>query len=97
MGAHFEVYPGGKKAHFRRIHEASGVAYEDMLFFDNESWNVREVGALGVVSVYTPKGMTGAAWREGLAKFAAARGAAAGAGAGAGRQKGGGGGGRRPR
>lgn len=60
----------------------------------NCSWNIREVSSLGVVSVYTPKGMTNAVWREGLTRFAAARGgapaAAGGGGGGVRQQKGGG-------
>lgn len=32
-------------------------------------WNVTEVSRLGVKCVYTPRGLTAAAWREGLALF----------------------------
>lgn len=74
VGAHQEIYPGSKKTHFARVIKAAGVEYSDCLFFDNESWNCREVAPLGVVCVHTPRGMTNAAWQEGLAKFAAARG-----------------------
>ncbi|GBF91945.1 hypothetical protein Rsub_04669 [Raphidocelis subcapitata] len=77
MGRHSEIYPGSKLTHFRRIAKDSGVDFSDMLFFDNENWNCREVSQLGVVCVHTPRGMTNAVWREGLAKFAAARGGSA--------------------
>lgn len=33
---------------------------------------MKEVAELGVVSVHTPRGMTAAAWREGLEAYAAA-------------------------
>ena len=72
VGRQQEIYPGGKKTHFRRIHERTGVAYEEMLFFDNESWNITDVAPLGVCSVYTPRGMTAEAWAQGLAAFGAA-------------------------
>ncbi|KFM25945.1 hypothetical protein F751_4197 [Auxenochlorella protothecoides] len=47
---------------------ATGIAFKDMLFFDNESWNIK-VSRLGVVSIYTPHGMTSDNWEYGLAEF----------------------------
>ena len=41
-----------------------------MLFFDNEMRNCRDVGRLGVTSVYTPDGMTERTWQQGLTEFA---------------------------
>ena len=72
IGQQQEIYPGGKTTHFRRIHERTGIAYEHMLFFDNESWNILDVAPLGVCSVYTPRGMTEEVWATGLQAFAAA-------------------------
>ncbi|BGP14686.1 hypothetical protein JCM10213v2_002635 [Rhodosporidiobolus nylandii] len=68
-----EIYPGSKMEHFRNIHEKTGIAYEDMLFFDDESRN-REVTKLGVTFVLVPNGGTTRtlfetgleAWRKGL-------------------------------
>ncbi len=31
-----EIFDSNKKAHFRNLKERSGVAFEDMIFFDNE-------------------------------------------------------------
>ena len=67
-----QIYPGNKQTHFRRIAEASGVALDDMLFFDNEMRNVRDVADLGVTCVHTPDGLTMALWERGLAEFAQA-------------------------
>ncbi|CAK5278207.1 unnamed protein product [Mycena citricolor] len=41
-----QIYPGSKLAHFRAIHKKTGIPYEQMLFFDDESRN-REVERLG--------------------------------------------------
>jgi magnesium-dependent phosphatase 1 len=36
-----QIFPGGKTTHFRRLREASGVDYAQMIFFDDEPRNVR--------------------------------------------------------
>jgi magnesium-dependent phosphatase 1 len=69
-----DVASGTKKAHFARLREASGVEYEDMLFFDNEGENCVDVAQLGVICVHCPGGMTADAWNRGLALFADTRG-----------------------
>ena len=50
--------------HFGRLRAATGVPYEEMLFFDDCNW--------GEVTVRTPEGLTEADWRAGLQRFAAA-------------------------
>ncbi|GAA6055181.1 hypothetical protein JCM3770_002223 [Rhodotorula araucariae] len=68
-----EIYPGSKMEHFREINRKTGIAFEDMLFFDDESRN-REVAKLGVTFVLVPNGGTSRqlfelglkAWRKGL-------------------------------
>jgi magnesium-dependent phosphatase 1 len=72
VGQYQEIYPGSKKTHFRALQQATGIDFEDCLFYDNESWNITDVAAIGVCSVYTPEGMTKAVWEEGLAAFEAA-------------------------
>ena len=44
---HLEIYPGSKITHFVKLQKATGVRYEDMLFFDDESRN-KNVESLGV-------------------------------------------------
>ncbi|KAI8074430.1 magnesium-dependent phosphatase-1 [Gongronella butleri] len=56
---YMEVYPGDKREHFKELHEASGIPYNRMLFFDDESRN-RSVQFLGVhfVLLNPDKGVT---------------------------------------
>jgi magnesium-dependent phosphatase-1 len=53
-----------KTHHFKRLHAATKVPYEDMVFFDNENWNIRSVSKLGVKCIYTPDGMKKRHWDE---------------------------------
>ncbi|GMK57642.1 hypothetical protein CspeluHIS016_0404760 [Cutaneotrichosporon spelunceum] len=68
-----EIYPGSKLRHFREIHRATGIPYEQMLFFDDEHRNF-EVERLGVTMVLVRDGMDWAAWREGVNKWRGRRG-----------------------
>ena len=76
IGAFKEVYPGDKTTHFRNFKKDSGVEFHDMIFFDNEWRNCRDVARMGVVCVHTPDGMTTDKWEEGLRAFAEAKAAA---------------------
>jgi len=67
---HLEIYPGDKRSHFRSLQRKSGLPYEEMLFFDDESRN-RNVEELGVVMQLVPDGVSRAeinrgveAWRQ---------------------------------
>jgi magnesium-dependent phosphatase 1 len=42
-----EIYPGSKITHFTKLQKATGLRFEDMLFFDDEARN-RSVETLGV-------------------------------------------------
>jgi magnesium-dependent phosphatase 1 len=54
---HMQIYPGSKTTHFERIHRDSGIEYEEMLFFDDESRN-KNVEALGVTMQLIRDGVT---------------------------------------
>lgn len=43
-----QIFPANKTQHFARIHQTSGVAFEDMLFFDDEARNRNVETELGV-------------------------------------------------
>ncbi len=55
---HEEIYPANKTRHFRRIAAESGVAFGDMIFFDDEYPNIRDISALGVHAVHVQNGVT---------------------------------------
>lgn len=67
------VFPGSKTTHFRQLKEQSGVAFEDMLFNDDDDENVHDVSALGVVCSHCPEGLTVASWLQGMEDFQLAK------------------------
>ena len=52
-----QIYPGDKRTHMTRLQKATGSAYEDILFFDDESRN-RNVESLGVCFWLVRDGVT---------------------------------------
>lgn len=46
-----EIYPGCKHTHFSKLKDRSTFEYSDMLFFDDESRNIRDMRQVGVESV----------------------------------------------
>ncbi|KAK9720809.1 hypothetical protein K7432_003873 [Basidiobolus ranarum] len=67
---HSEIYPGSKVQHFKRICKELGIQYEDMIFFDDEFRNIKEVGKLGVKCVYVQDGVTLKNFLQALEEFA---------------------------
>ena len=65
---YMQIFPGDKKQHFSKIHKASGVPYEEMLFFDDEVRN-RNVESLGVVMCLVRDGVTRAEVDRGISEW----------------------------
>ncbi|EAW06936.1 Mg-dependent acid phosphatase [Aspergillus clavatus NRRL 1] len=68
---YIQIFPATKTQHFSKIQQASGIAYEDMLFFDDEARNRNVETELGVTFCLVRDGMTKAevdrgvwAWRK---------------------------------
>ena len=61
-----EIYPGAKPAHFAELRRQSGFGYDAMLFFDDETRNICEVGALGVTCVEVRSGLSWEVFERGL-------------------------------
>lgn len=55
--AHQQIFPGDKRTHMKGLQQSSGVAYEDMLFFDDETRN-SNVEQLGVCFRLVRDGVT---------------------------------------
>ncbi|XP_077983475.1 magnesium-dependent phosphatase 1-like [Glandiceps talaboti] len=67
-----EIYPGCKKTHFGKFHKQSKIAYEDMLFFDDEPRNIRDISKIGVTCIHIDEtyGVTKKVFEDGLKEFA---------------------------
>lgn len=77
-----EIFTGDKTRHFESLREKTGIAYEDMLFFDDAKGgrygNCEPVARMGVMSVHTPEGLTSEVWKNAVEAFAAAKAAGGG-------------------
>ncbi|VDN99209.1 unnamed protein product [Rodentolepis nana] len=68
-----EIYPTGKTRHFRKLKRDSEISFQDMLFFDDLGFNIRDVSSLGVHCVHVDEdGVDLALLRSGLESFARA-------------------------
>lgn len=71
-GNHFDyqqIYPGSKVTHFTKLQEQTNLAFDTMLFFDDEHRNIVEVGELGVKCVEISNGLDWASFDRGLKMF----------------------------
>jgi len=68
-----EIYPGCKIGHFKKFQKATGYRYEEMLFFDDESRNIKDTKSLGVrpIHVHYDTGVTMEGLDIALEEFAA--------------------------
>ncbi|KAK8817939.1 hypothetical protein WA577_005299, partial [Blastocystis sp. JDR] len=53
-----ELITSQKFEHFRRIRDASGYSYEQMIFIDDEKHNIDDIETLGVICYYERKGIS---------------------------------------
>lgn len=64
-----EIHKGCKTTHLKNIAKKTGVPLQDMIFFDDQYGNCRDVAELGVTVAYTPNGVTRQIFQEALGKF----------------------------
>lgn len=74
MNGPIEMKSDSKVQHFERISAQTGVPFEDILFFDNERGNCKEVAKLKVVVAYCPDGVSKLLWDVSLKAFPTASG-----------------------
>ncbi|KAL1874932.1 hypothetical protein VTK73DRAFT_10358 [Phialemonium thermophilum] len=68
-----EIYPGSKIRHLEALAKKNGVAFEEILFFDDESRN-RDVETLGVTMCLVRDGISWAEVERGIREWRARRG-----------------------
>lgn len=71
--AYNEIYPSSKLRHFAALQRTSGIATQQMLFFDDEMRNITEVSTLGTTCVHVDQGMTYQLFQNGLMRFSEGR------------------------
>jgi len=65
-----EIYPGCKVTHFNKFKKDSGISFKDMIFFDDEMRNIRDISKLGVTAIFVSSaGMTLKLFDNGLAEW----------------------------
>lgn len=65
------IYKSNKQNHFRNMKKLyPHIEFSEMLFFDNEMYNITSVQKLGVHCIYSPEGMTEEIWNRGLEIYA---------------------------
>lgn len=62
-----------QKANNNHNKSKKSIQFKDVIFFDNEAGNCKQVARLGVTCVYTPRGVTYEAWENGLQNVPANR------------------------
>ena len=67
---HSQIFPGSKFTHFCNIRRESDVAYKEMLFFDDETRNIREISRLQVTCNFVTGGLDWHSFLAGLHEFA---------------------------
>lgn len=64
--ANLQIYPGSKVKHMTRLQKVLGIAYEDMVFFDDEARNRDTERELGVHFVLVNDGVDARVVDEGI-------------------------------
>ncbi|MEM9281368.1 MAG: magnesium-dependent phosphatase-1 [Verrucomicrobiota bacterium] len=64
-----EIYPGSKVAHFESLAARSRLKFAEMLFFDDEDRNIREVSKLGVSCLEVRGGLNRSQFELGRERF----------------------------
>jgi magnesium-dependent phosphatase 1 len=67
-----QIFKANKKEHFQKLKKNfPAIQYSEMIFYDNELYNINNVNNLGVHSVHTPEGMQREIYEQGLDEWRA--------------------------
>lgn len=53
-----EIYPGNKFVHLRTIMDKCKVHRDEIVFFDDEYRNIRDINSMGITSIFVENGIT---------------------------------------
>ena len=71
--SYYEIYPGCKVTHFNSFKKTTGFSFDQMIFFDDENRNIRDISKLGVVSIFITNGVNEKVIEEGFKEFIKSR------------------------
>lgn len=66
---YYEIYPSCKVAHFNALKKSTGFGFHQMIFFDDESRNIRDISKLGVTSIFVSNGVDRKLIEKGFKEF----------------------------
>ncbi len=66
-----EIYKGSKTIHLKNISKKTGKPLQEMVFFDDQYGNCKDVSSTGATVVYTPEGLTRERFQEAIDNFPA--------------------------
>ena len=58
LHSHLHIYKANKSRQLKKISEETGIALNEMIFFDNQSNNCQDVSKVNVTVAYVPDGVT---------------------------------------
>ncbi|ORX44134.1 magnesium-dependent phosphatase-1 [Piromyces finnis] len=64
-----EIYPTSKIRHIKQIAKRLNINLNEILFFDDETRNIRDLKSIGVTSIFVDDGMSIKVLHEGLREF----------------------------
>ncbi|CAH1971685.1 unnamed protein product [Acanthoscelides obtectus] len=66
---YIEIHDCHKFQHFEKIKKSSGVDFSEMMFFDDDKNNIRDISSMGVVSILVREGITKQVVDDGIRQF----------------------------
>jgi len=64
-----EIYPTSKVRHIKQIAKKFDINLNEILFFDDEIRNIRDIKGIGITSILVDDGMTVEVLQEGLRQY----------------------------